>query len=271
MLANSQPRFFATIGDLDWYSGSHRQWIDELGLSVDDRVLEIGCATGALTSYLADSGFHATGLDRSSAMIDHARKGHPHLDLRVGDATSLPYDEDAFDAVVAASVVNVVDDAKQVVSEMRRVCAPGGTVSVLVPSVDFTDEDLDALTETLDSRGSPGPHSRSGTGAPPSRAGPNSTLSCEVSTSNRLLYAAISAGCSSRQAQSSHEAEPEMIGCIPGPMFARISDSDTRGRHERVTDEPKTSDAYRVAMRRCVRSRGATGLVLSPLAPPVSR
>lgn len=149
MLANSQPRFFATIGDLDWYSGSHRQWIDELGLSVDDRVLEIGCATGALTSYLADSGFHATGLDRSSAMIDHARKGHPHLDLRVGDATSLPYDEDAFDAVVAASVVNVVDDAKQVVSEMRRVCAPGGTVSVLVPSVDFTDEDLDALTETL--------------------------------------------------------------------------------------------------------------------------
>ena len=149
MLAHSQPRFFATIGDLDWYSGSHQQWIDELGLSVDERVLEIGCATGALTSYLTDSGFRATGIDRSSAMIDHARNDHPHLDLRVGDATSLPFDDGAFDAVVAASVVNVVDDAKQVVSEMHRVCAPGGTVSVLVPSVDFTDEDLDALIETL--------------------------------------------------------------------------------------------------------------------------
>jgi hypothetical protein len=32
---------------------------------------------------------------------------------------------------------------------MQRVCAPGGTVSVLVPSTDFTDQDLDALIETL--------------------------------------------------------------------------------------------------------------------------
>jgi len=32
---------------------------------------------------------------------------------------------------------------------MHRVRAAGGTVSVLVPSIDFTDEDLDALIETL--------------------------------------------------------------------------------------------------------------------------
>jgi len=60
----------------------------------------------------------------------------------------LPYDDNTFDAVVAASVINIVADAKPVLSEMHRVCAPGGTVSVLVPSTDFTDEDLDALIET---------------------------------------------------------------------------------------------------------------------------
>lgn len=44
---------------------------------------------------------------------------------------------------------NVVPDAKQVMSDMHRVCTPGGTVSVLVPSTGFTDEDLGTLIETL--------------------------------------------------------------------------------------------------------------------------
>ncbi len=149
LLATSQPRLFAAIGELDWYARSHRHWIDDLSLRAGDRVLEVGCATGALTSYLAESGYRVTGLDRSNDMIRRARNDHPHLDLCFGDATSLPYDNDVFDAVVAASVVNVVPDAQQVLSEMHRVCAPGGTVSVLVPSTDFTDEDLDTLSETL--------------------------------------------------------------------------------------------------------------------------
>ena len=153
MVANDQPQFFATMGELDWYSDSHRRWIDDLDLSGGDAVLEVGCATGALTSYLAKSGYQVTGLDRSSAMIDRARDDHPHLDLRVGDATLLPYDDDAFDAVVAASVVNVVADARQVMSEMHRVCAPGGAISVLVPSTDFTDEHLDTLIEALELTG----------------------------------------------------------------------------------------------------------------------
>ena len=82
-------------------------------------------------------------------MIDRARIDHPRLDLRVGDAMMLPYNDDAFDTVVAASVINAVAEAKQVVSEMHRVCAPGGTVNVLVPSTDFTDYALDALIEAL--------------------------------------------------------------------------------------------------------------------------
>ncbi len=149
LLATSEPRLFAAIGELDWYARSHRHWIDEQVFRAGDRVLEVGCATGALTAYLADGGYHATGLDRSNDMIRRASHDHPHLDLCVGDATSLPYDDNAFDAVVAASVINVVPDAKQVLSDMHRVCTPGGTISVLVPWTGFTDGDLDTLIETL--------------------------------------------------------------------------------------------------------------------------
>ena len=56
MLANDQPQFFATMDDLDWYSDSHRCWIDDLELSGGDAVVEIGPATAALTAYVANSG-----------------------------------------------------------------------------------------------------------------------------------------------------------------------------------------------------------------------
>ncbi len=148
LLAHDQPGLFAAIGELDWYSGSHRHWIDDLALRDGDRVLEVGCATGALTAHMANSGYRVTGLDRSDDMIARARSDHPSLDLLVGDATALPYDDNAFDAVVAASVVNIVPDAQVVLTEMHRVCTPGGTVSVLVPAVGFTGKDLDALIET---------------------------------------------------------------------------------------------------------------------------
>jgi ubiquinone/menaquinone biosynthesis C-methylase UbiE len=153
LLANDQPGLFAAIGELGWYAQSHRSWIDDQGLRAGDRVLEVGCATGALTAYLADIGYQVTGLDRSDDMIRRARNDHPGLDLLVGDATSLPHDSGVFDAVVAASVVNVVPDAELVMSEMKRVCVPGGTISVLVPSTDFTDVDFDGLIATLDLTG----------------------------------------------------------------------------------------------------------------------
>lgn len=149
LLADDQPGLFAAIGELDWYASSHRSWVDGLRLRPGSRVLEIGCATGVLTAYLDDSGYNVTGLDRSDDMIHRARNDHPRLDLLVGDAQSLPHDNGAFDAVIAASVINVVPDATLVLSEMQRVCVPGGTVSVLVPSAGFTDRDLDDLVETL--------------------------------------------------------------------------------------------------------------------------
>ena len=149
LLADDQPGLFAAIGELDWYASSHRQWVDDLDLPVGSHVLEIGCATGVLTAYLDDSGYTVTGLDQSDDMIDRARNDHPRLDLLVGDATALPHDTGAFDVVVAASVINVVPDARQLLSEMQRVCAPRGIVSVLFPLAGFTDRDLDDLIETL--------------------------------------------------------------------------------------------------------------------------
>lgn len=124
-----------------------------------------------------------------------------------GDATMLPFDDNAFDAVVAASVINVVADAESVLSEMHRVCAPGGTVSVLVPSTGFTDGDLDVLIDTLGLTGFSRAPLRSGTGAPRRRASHASRPCFTASTSDRLSPVGISTGCSSRQPQRPDQTE----------------------------------------------------------------
>lgn len=149
LLAWSQPRFFTALGDLDWYSNSHRQWFDDLDLGDDVRVLELGCATGSLTAYIESRRWRVIGLDRSEGMIQRASKLRPEIRFVVGDGTSLAIDDGTFGAVVAASLLNVVPDAESVLSEMQRVVVPGGTVSILVPSTEFTDKDLDTLVEQL--------------------------------------------------------------------------------------------------------------------------
>lgn len=50
-------------------------------------------------------------------------------------------------------MINIVADADQVMSEMHRVCTPGGTISVLVPATGFTDENLDTVVGTLELTG----------------------------------------------------------------------------------------------------------------------
>jgi SAM-dependent methyltransferase len=149
LLADDQPELFAAIGALDWYASSHRRWVDGLNLGIGTAVLEVGCATGALTAHLAGRGFRVTGLDSSEDMIARGRRDHPDQNLVVGDVMSLPYDSGSFDVVVAASVVNIVSDPENALLEMQRVCVPGGVVSVLAPSVGFSDADLDALVEKM--------------------------------------------------------------------------------------------------------------------------
>jgi ubiquinone/menaquinone biosynthesis C-methylase UbiE len=51
------------------------------------QVLDVGCGTGGQVALFKKTGIgKVVGMDRSDAMIERARKTHPDLDLRVGDA-----------------------------------------------------------------------------------------------------------------------------------------------------------------------------------------
>src|SRR5208337_944012 len=63
-----------------------------------ERILDLGCGTGHLTSQIAATGAVVVGIDRSTEMIQQAREKYPALRYEVMDARELAFQE-SFDAV----------------------------------------------------------------------------------------------------------------------------------------------------------------------------
>ena len=91
-------------------------------------ILDAGCGSGPLAASLLARGAHVTGFDGSPAMIDlaHQRLGDG-VRLLVHDlAQPLPFDDQAFDDVVASLVLHYLEDWSGPLAEIRRVLRPGG-------------------------------------------------------------------------------------------------------------------------------------------------
>ncbi|PRX50895.1 methyltransferase family protein [Prauserella shujinwangii] len=98
------------------------------------RILDAGCGAGALAAALRDRGAVVTGIDASAGMLELARRRlGADADLRVADlARPLPFPDGAFDDVVASLVLHYLEDWGPVLTELRRVLAPGGRLLVSV-------------------------------------------------------------------------------------------------------------------------------------------
>ncbi|TDD91153.1 class I SAM-dependent methyltransferase [Actinomadura rubrisoli] len=99
------------------------------------RILDAGCGSGALSAELRDHGAVVTGIDASAGMLALARRRlGDDADLHVVDLNDrLPFDDGAFDDVVASLVLHYLEDWEPTLAELRRVLRPGGR---LIASVD---------------------------------------------------------------------------------------------------------------------------------------
>jgi len=92
------------------------------------RVLDLGCGRGFLSNHLAKEGFLVDGLDASVASLAVAAQHDSTGKVRYtrGDALSLPYADETFDAVCAMDFLEHVEDPARVVAEAARVLRPQG-------------------------------------------------------------------------------------------------------------------------------------------------
>jgi SAM-dependent methyltransferase len=71
-----------------------------------------------------------SGIDRSPAAVEVARRRLPGADLRIGLIDALPWDDGAFDVVTAFNALQYARDPPLALAEARRVVRPGGLVAV---------------------------------------------------------------------------------------------------------------------------------------------
>jgi ubiquinone/menaquinone biosynthesis C-methylase UbiE len=104
------------------------------------RVLDLGSGTGypaLLGAQTVGPSGSVTGLDLAEQMLAAARRkamtlGLTNVTFRTGDATSLPFEADSFDAVTSRFCLMFLPEISKATAEIERVLKPGGWVAAAV-------------------------------------------------------------------------------------------------------------------------------------------
>ena len=114
--------------------GQDRYWRREVvravGARPGQRVLDLAAGTGTSSLPFASAGASVVSSDFSLGMLTEGRRRYPGLPFVGGDATSLPFADDSFDAVTISFGLRNVVDVGGALAEMHRVTRPGGRLVV---------------------------------------------------------------------------------------------------------------------------------------------
>jgi ubiquinone/menaquinone biosynthesis C-methylase UbiE len=99
-------------------------------------VLDVGFGSGFSVQLFAEAGANVTGIDLTPWAVETTRARVAafglQADLREGDAEQLPFADASFDFVFAWGVIHHSSDMDKALSELVRVCKPGGAVVIMV-------------------------------------------------------------------------------------------------------------------------------------------
>lgn len=117
--------------------------LNQLSITTDDIVIEIGCGTGRTACHIATNhGAHVFAVDSSGEMLAKARKRAGQCGAEVnfiqGDAQDLPFLDNVADLIFIESVL-IFASPKRVLKECRRVLKKG---ALLVDTEPFADSTL---------------------------------------------------------------------------------------------------------------------------------
>jgi SAM-dependent methyltransferase len=96
-----------------------------------NRLLDLGCGTGALLEVAGQLGWQAEGLDVSQPVVDHGRQ--LGLEVSCGELADSKFESNSFDVVTASELLEHLSDPKLLVQEVARILRPGGLFWTTTP------------------------------------------------------------------------------------------------------------------------------------------
>jgi SAM-dependent methyltransferase len=111
--------------------------LQELALSPNDYLLEVGCGGGAFLSEALKSGCHAAAVDHSPDMVrlaqevNHDAVAQRRLEIRQARADHLPFSDAMFTCAAMTGVLGFLPDPIAALRELWRVLGEGGRLVVL--------------------------------------------------------------------------------------------------------------------------------------------
>jgi ubiquinone/menaquinone biosynthesis C-methylase UbiE len=108
--------------------------VDHADLHAGWRVLDVATGSGNAAIAAARLGCEAVGVDYVPSLLEQGRRRAEveglAVELLEGDAESLPFPDDSFDAVTSVFGSMFAPDHARAASELLRVCRPGGTIAL---------------------------------------------------------------------------------------------------------------------------------------------
>lgn len=127
---------YDNVADIQWQIGQYAVSLIQQTTDDDSHILDVGCGTGRITQLLSAYSDKLTAIDLAPGMIQQAIQNDAAgtVDWQIGDAESLPMDEETVDTVFSSMALQWCPSPERVFAEVYRVLRCGGTGVVGVVS-----------------------------------------------------------------------------------------------------------------------------------------
>ena len=99
-------------------------------------VLDVGCASGSISKYIAQIGYKVHAIDTLESSIEIANEffNHENVTFEVRDVIKQPFPENSFDCILFFETIEHVENPAQFLREFHRILRPKGCLILSTPN-----------------------------------------------------------------------------------------------------------------------------------------
>ena len=111
-----------------------KHFLELLKLQPGGKLLDVGCGLGYFSQLLSVENARSFGMDVDFEAVLYAKRNIDESRFIVGEAEHLPFKNNCFNKILCSEVLEHIQNDKEAVSEIHRVCKNGAEILITVPT-----------------------------------------------------------------------------------------------------------------------------------------